>query len=98
MRVFLIVLVILSYLSGVTAIITYSVDGGSLRIDMLGIMLVVVIINILSARYLYLRAPTKKVEWALFGLVGNVNAILFFWVWKRITSHWKSGRGLFDPR
>ncbi|CAB1072251.1 hypothetical protein D1AOALGA4SA_1488 [Olavius algarvensis Delta 1 endosymbiont] len=36
--------------------------------------------NVASAIYLYKKATRSKVERALFGAVGNLNALLLFWL------------------
>jgi len=97
MRVFLISVVVPPHVGGITSIIAFSVHHGSIPKNIIGSFLFILLINILSARYLYAQASTHKLEWALFGLVGNMNAIFFHWLWKRISGHWRRGRGVVDP-
>ena len=97
MRVFLISVVIASYFGGIISMVVFSVHHGSIPKDIVVTFLFILLINILSARYRYAKASTHKLEWALFGLLGNVNALFFHWLWTRISSHWRRGRGLFDP-
>jgi uncharacterized membrane protein len=97
MRLFLISVVIICYVGGIISIVVFSVHHDSIAKHIIGTFLFILLINILSARYLYAKAPTHKLEWALFGLIGNINAIFFHWLWRRIFSHWMRGRGLFDP-
>lgn len=97
MRFFLILVLIHTYVGGIIALIAFSVHSNSVPMNLIAIFLFVVFVNIFRARYLYLKASTYKLEWTLLGLLGNVNAILFHWLWQRISSHWKRGKGLFDP-
>ena len=85
------------YVGGILSIPVVSLLHGSIPKDIVVTFLFILLINILSARYLYAKASTHKLEWALFGLLGNVNALFFHWLWTRISSHWRRGRGLFDP-
>lgn len=65
-------------------------------ITSLGMLFIVVPLNILSARYLYHKASTNKVEWALFGLLGNINSVFYYWLWDKATSRWKKGEKFFS--
>jgi hypothetical protein len=96
MRLFLISVVIICYVGGIISIVVFSVHHGSIPKNIIGTFLFVLLINILSARYLYAKASTHKLEWALFGLIGNINAIFFHWLRIRISSHYSRGRGVFD--
>jgi len=78
--VFLIILVILSYLGGVGAVAGISIARGSVPFDILFIFSIVTVCNVLSAFYLYKKAARSKVEWTLFGAIGNLNALFFFWL------------------
>jgi hypothetical protein len=42
------------------------------------------VINGLCANYLYRKATNKKAEWALFGFLGNVTALLVFWFVQKV--------------
>ncbi len=52
----------------------------------------VIPISILCARYLYKKENKNKVEWALFGLLGNVSALFYHWIYRFFTDHWKKGK------
>jgi hypothetical protein len=55
-----------------------------------------VITNALCSVYLYRRAQFKKVEWGLFGLLGNVTAILVFWLVRDVKAKWEKGERYFS--
>ncbi len=54
-------------------------------------MIFVVILNIICAYYLYKKAQQNKTEWMLFGLLGNLNSLLIYWLWKYVISKWEKG-------
>lgn len=58
---------------------------GKLHFDVIILSIALIIVNSLCARYLYKKADKNKVEWALFGLIGNLTALLCFWNAKRRT-------------
>ncbi len=74
MKLFLIVLLIASYLGGFFATLHFNTA------QTWGSFFVIVFINSLCGRYLYARASRNKMEWALFGLLGNLNAVFIFWL------------------
>jgi hypothetical protein len=53
------------------------------------------VINGLCAIYLYRQATTKKAEWALFGFLGNVSALLVFWLVQNVSGKWSKGQRYF---
>ncbi len=52
----------------------------------------VIPISILCSRYLYKKESKNKVEWALFGFLGNVSALFYHWTYRLFTDHWKKGK------
>jgi hypothetical protein len=67
----------------------------SLRpIETKGIMLtaLLIILSIFSSRYLYKKENKNRIEWALFGFLGNVNALFYHWIYRLFTDHWKKGK------
>lgn len=56
------------------------------------------VIDILSGRYLYSRAKDKKAEWALFGLLGNITAIIVYWIFNHTKESHKQGKSIFGPQ
>jgi len=52
-------------------------------------------INVLCAKYLYSKAKRNKTEGALFGLLGNPNALLVFWLCAFYIGRWKQGKSEF---
>ncbi len=100
MRIVLILLNALMWVGTIVSLFAYSrqytrVFGRDIPID-IPIVVFLMAISILSARHLYNRATTKKVEWALFGLLGNVSAIFYHWLWEKTTDHWRQGRRFFS--
>jgi surface polysaccharide O-acyltransferase-like enzyme len=55
------------------------------------------VINVLCGRYLYSRAKDKKTEWALFGLLFSINAIVTYWIWNSFKERHKQGKSIFGP-
>jgi hypothetical protein len=88
--VFLIILVVLACLGGVGAVVGISKERGTVPVDILFLLCVIFACNIISALYLYKKAGCSKVEWALFGAFGNLNALLFFWLFGRKQDSGKS--------
>ena len=80
----LILLLILSYIGGVGAVISYGVQTQSIPYKYIFIILLITVINLASARYLYREASHNQIEWGLFGAFGNINAILVFWFCRAI--------------
>jgi len=80
LRLFLIILIALSYLGGVGAVAGVSNARGSVPVDIVLVFFIVLVCNVASAIYLYKKATRSKVERALFGAVGNLNALLLFWL------------------
>ena len=83
MRVLLIILVILSYIGGVGAIAGITKARGAIPIDIVFVLCIVTVCNVVCALYLYKKAACSKVEWALFGVIGNLSALFFFWLFDR---------------
>jgi len=75
----LIAIAILAYGGFIVATVKFAVRNG--RIDYAEIFSVILLItvNCLCARYLFKKAEKHKVEWALFGLIGNLTALFCFW-------------------
>ena len=95
MRFFLIILIIFSYIGGISSFIAFSVKEAGFSIKVFIILISMIIINILCAKYLYHKATNKKVEWALFGLLANIHAIFIYWLYNLILSNWKRKEQLF---
>jgi len=95
MRSFLTLLIGLSLLGGGACIVAFSVSNGRVRWDMVLGLLVVVLINIICAKYLYAKAKTYKFEWGLFGFLGNFIAVLSFWFVDNVRRRWGRGRSYF---
>jgi len=92
MRVFLIVLVTLSYLGGIRSIIAFNGREGRPQFDMILMMFFISILNAWSARYLFGKATKNKIEWALFAFLGNINAIFIHWFYTSAKEQWIEGK------
>ena len=95
MRILLILIVILSYLGGIGSLVVLSVGGNPANPMLIVGLVFVVILNLFCARYLFRKASDFKAEWALFGAIGNINAILIYWLYQNIWCNWKEGKPLF---
>ena len=88
MKIVLILLNCLVYLGAVLSLYKFR---GQLEVAFCIIMILAVILNIICALYLYRKAQRNKTEWALFGLIGNLNSLLVFWIWRYVLSKWAKG-------
>jgi hypothetical protein len=88
-------------------LVIFSLGGGSMALyvsyqsaNMLDYFWVplCIVINSLCAKYLYSKAQSKKTEWALFGFVGNINALFVFWLRSYCTDRWNRGRSVFGGK
>jgi len=90
MKYLLITIIIASWLGGVIA--TLAIWQRHQDYSALAILPLIAVLDGLCAIYLYKRAGPKKVEWALFGFLGNVTAILVFWLVKDVRARWSKGQ------
>jgi len=72
MRVFLIILNFLFYLGGISSIVAFSMDEDRPQFDLIAMLFLITLVNFFCARYLYKKASKTKMEWALFGFIGNL--------------------------
>jgi len=93
-RIILIFLVILSWGAGIIAYYD-SYQMSNMPTYYYFSLPFIIILNILCAKYLHLKAQKKKLEWALFGLLGNINAVLVFWIWSYCINRWQKGESVF---
>jgi len=96
MRVFLIILNFLCYLGGVSSIVAFSMREGKVRFDLIAMLFVITLVNFICARYLYKKALQKKLEWALFGFIGDLNAFFFYWIYTTAKQYWKQDKRFFS--
>lgn len=94
MRIFLITFIILNFLGGVGSVIVFSNKEGSIRYDLILMITAIYIINLMCARYLYNKSNSNKIEWALFGILGNVNAIFVYHAKDYVVNRWKKGKSI----
>jgi len=94
MKLILAILVVISWACGFYVYVT-SLNIPSTPVLSLYIFPLVFLINLLCGRYLYKRAEKNKTEWALFGLLGNINAILLYWIFNHIQERHKQGKSMF---
>ena len=92
LRLFLIIINILSYGVGLFVIL----NGPSVESRDVIIIASIVTLNFICAWFLYNKATSHKVEWALFGLCGNLSAIFYWWIVIDILQHWRKGKRFFS--
>ena len=88
-------MIVLSWMAGIIAIAAACLQTGAIRWDLVCGSLAIVILSALCSRYLFITAKKHKAEWALFGFLGNLNALLIFWLMQNIESKWRQGRPFF---
>jgi len=92
MKLVLVILIVISWLCGVYV---SHFDSFPNRLPSFDYLFIVIIgVNILCGMYLYSRAAEKKIEWALFGLLGNISVVLIFWLWNYFRNSWKKGKSV----
>ena len=103
MKTFLVILVSLSYSSGIGAVIAFGIYKDVIPYKLISCFFFVSVINLGAAKYLFHKSSKCKVEWALFGAIGNINAIMIFWLygvlwkdWKKKKSFLGTGSGILD--
>jgi dipeptide/tripeptide permease len=96
MKKFLITIIVLSWLGLLSSAVTFVSHGTQHISEVLILITILVTVNFLSSRYLFNKAVENKVEWALFGFLGNITAIIFFWLFKNVLSNWKQGKRYFS--
>ena len=96
MKKILITIIILSWLGGLSSAVAFIFNGKQQISEVLILMIIVVAVNLSCSRYLYKKAGENKVEWALFGFLGNISAIIFFWLFKDVLTNWNQGKRYFS--
>ena len=92
MRYLLITLIVISWGGAAASVVLTQEHQDHLPLFFFPLMAV---INGLCAIYLYRKATTKKVEWTLFGFIGNVTALLVFWLVQKVRGKWSKGEQYF---
>ena len=92
LRYLLITLIVISWGGAAASVILMQKHQDHLPLFFFPVM---AIINGLSAIYLYKKAKTKRVEWALFGFLGNVTALLVFWLVQNVHGKWSKEQRYF---
>jgi uncharacterized membrane protein YsdA (DUF1294 family) len=96
MRISLLIVLILSLLGGIGAIIAIPADQHSTKLQQVVVLICLLALNSICALYLYKRAPYKnKTEWALFGFVGNISAIMIYHYKNYVKDRWSKGQSIF---
>lgn len=83
MKKFLVVIVLLAYAGFFTSAANFAIRDGKFDYEVIISTIFLLTINCLCARHLYKKAEKNKAEWALFGLIGNLTALLCFWDMRR---------------
>jgi Na+/phosphate symporter len=95
MKTVLLFIVILAYMGGIISTAKFFV-AGQLHFGMIISLITLISFNIFCARYLYKKANTSKSEWALFGSIGNITALLIFWFFNNLLTNWSRGKRNFS--
>ncbi len=95
MKIFLYTVVVLAYLGAGISTAMFA-RKGLLTIETELSFVALIIFNSCCARYLYKKADKSKIEWALFGLVGNLTAIICYWLFKDVLINWRRGKHNFS--
>ena len=90
MKTALIILIILSLGGGIFAFL----QSNGMPTQFYFMLPFIILISLLCAKYLYSNARNKKIEWALFGFLGNINALFVFWIWSYCSGQWKKGQSI----
>jgi len=72
-----------------------SFEAASIPVLFYYLFPLIFVINVLCGTFLYSKALKDKTEWALFGLLGNFNAILVYWIWRHFKERWEQGETVF---
>lgn len=96
MRIFLIIILILNVLGFIGAIVVRSsIHNQQIQNYEIAIWICLLILSSICAYYLYQKTPENKINWALFGFIGNLNAIMFYYCKKYVTNKWSKGKSIF---
>ena len=96
MKRFLIILIALSLTGGLISVFSGISFRGNTAIIQILLFVCLLLVNVLCSRYLYKRSSIHKTEWALFGFLGNINALLIFWIVNEAVPNWKKGKSFFS--
>jgi drug/metabolite transporter (DMT)-like permease len=96
MKKFLIVVVILGYTGFFISAAQFAMRKNELRLDEIISWIALIAVNLLCSAWLYKKADNNKVEWALFGVIGNLTALISFWLFKDVIDNWKRGKRNFS--
>ncbi len=87
----------MKYILIILILIVYGCYFGALLSSPIGIKdilgtIFLLAASVLCSRYLHKKEKKNKVEWALFGFLGNVSALFYHWLYRLFTDHWKKGK------
>jgi hypothetical protein len=83
MKKILVVIVVLAYAGFFSSTANFAIRDGKFDYKVIISSVFLLTVNCLCARHLYKKAEKNKAEWALFGLIGNLTALLCFWDLRR---------------
>ncbi len=87
MKYILIVLIVLAYGSAVSVIFQ-----GGYEINNIIALILMTAISAYCSRRLYRVSKRNKSEWALFGFLGNISALIYHWLFVLYTENRKTGK------
>jgi cell division protein FtsW (lipid II flippase) len=97
MKKILIIVVTLAYGGFLISTAKFATLGDKLHSDVVISSFALIVVNLFCAWYLHKKAKKSKTEWALFGSVGNVTAVICFWLFKDVLINWRRGKRNFSP-
>lgn len=84
MKKFLITMIILGFAGFSISTARFAMKVNELQLNVIISSIVLIVVNSLCSAWLYKKANKNKVEWALFGFIGNLTALLSFWLFKDV--------------
>lgn len=95
MKIFLYIIVVLAYLGAGISTAMFARKGLLTTQTELSFA-ALIIFNLCCTRCLYKKTDKNKTEWALFGLISNLTAIICYWLFKDVLINWKRGKRNFS--
>jgi hypothetical protein len=95
-RIILIVLITLSLSGAISSIVAFSMQADAIRFDLVLMSIAIIAVSLVCALYLYRKTKNSKLEWLLFGFLGNVNAIIVFHINEYVKNRWTKGKSILS--
>ncbi len=89
-------MIILGYTGFFISTAHFAMRENELHLDIITSSVALIVVNLLCSAWLYKKANKNNLEWALFGFIGNLTALLSFWLFKDVIDNWKRGKRNFS--